>query len=105
MWGVMLGIEWPWQVLSVELEIGGRIPGRRPTGRSMYLIGTVRVSVQHSSSGKMRCPVCGASCVRHDHRARRWRYLDTMQFAMLVTALVPRAICVDETSFRRGRRE
>ena len=59
-WGVMLGIERPWRVSSVELEIGGRIPGRRPASGPMYLIGTVRVRVQHSGSGKVRCPVCSA---------------------------------------------
>ena len=59
-WGLMLGIERSWRVLGVELEIGGRIPGRRPAGGPMYLIGTVRVRVQHSGSGKVRCPVCDA---------------------------------------------
>ena len=102
-WGVMLGIERPWRVSSVKLEIGGRIPGSRPAGipssqpvgGPMFLIGTVRIRVQHSGSGKVRCPVCGASCVRHDYREHNWRHLDTMQFATLVTAVVPRAKCED----------
>lgn len=44
-WGVMLGIERPWRVSSVKLEIGGRVSGRRLAGGPMYLIGTVQVQV------------------------------------------------------------
>ena len=92
-WKVLLGIEKPWRVSSVEVEIGGRIPGRRVGPGPLLLLGTVRVRVSHSRKGKVKCPVCGASCVRHDHRERSWRHLDTMQFATLVTAVVPRAKC------------
>lgn len=94
MWGALLGIERPWQVSSAELEIGGQIPGRSPNGCPAWLLqGTVRVWVSYSRGGKVKCPRCGASCARHDHRERSWRHLDTMQFATLVTVAVPQVKC------------
>ena len=77
----------------MELEIDDRGPRRHPGAGPMPLMGIVHVRVSHSLGGKVRCPQCGASCVRHDHLERSWRHLDTMQFATLITAAVPRVKC------------
>lgn len=49
---VLLSIERPQRVSSVEVEIGGRIPCRLPAVGPTFLIGTVRVRVVHSCGGK-----------------------------------------------------
>ena len=92
-WGVLLGIERPWRVSNVELEIDNRGPGWHFSDGPMPLMSIVHVRVSHSLGGKVRCPRCGASCVLHDYHERSWRHLDTMQFATLITAEVPRVKC------------
>jgi transposase len=77
LYGRILGIEPPWQVMAVELALEG---------------GEVRVRVGWEPR-KALCPECGAACPRHDTRVRRWRHLDTCQYRTLLIAAVPRVRC------------
>ena len=60
LWSAMLGLERPWRVSRVELEIGGLLPGRLPGGGPSFLVGTIRVRVEHSRGGKVKCAVRAA---------------------------------------------
>ena len=74
----LLGLESPWRIEEVELD---------------HEATEVRIRVELSSRGHLRCPVCDAVCGRHDHRTRRWRHLDTMQYTTILEAEVPRVRC------------
>jgi transposase len=73
----ILGIEAPWSVVDVELDV---------------VRGEVRV---HLTNGEARppCPECGKPCRGYDSRARRWRHLDTCQYRTVLMAEVPRVDC------------
>lgn len=75
----ILGIEAPWQVVDVELEMEGR---------------EVRVHLE-TSEPQLPCPVCGQPCPRYDARPRRWRHLDTCQYRTILVAMVPRVDCAE----------
>jgi len=75
----ILGIEAPWKVEDVELDLAGR---------------EVRVHLTHSAP-KPPCPVCGVPCMRYDARSRRWRHLDTCQYPTILVAEVPRVECTE----------
>lgn len=76
---VLLGLTSEWEVSSVDIDVEGS-----------------SVEVHLSHVGLARCPVCGAECLTHDHSPeRRWRHLDTMGFATVVVARVPRSNCKD----------
>ena len=79
--------------MADQLEINTRGPGWHFGDGPMPLMGIVRVRMSHSLGRKMRCPRCGASCVRQDHIKRSWQHLNTMQFATLIMAEVPRVKC------------
>jgi transposase len=73
----ILGIEPPWSVEDVQLSTENR-----------------EVIVQLANAERLLpCPECGKPCRRHDARHRRWRHLDTCQFATILTAEVPRVSC------------
>jgi transposase len=73
----ILGIEPPWSVEDVELSTENR-----------------EVLVHLANAERLLpCPECGKPCRRHDARSRRWRHLDTCQFATILTAEVPRISC------------
>ena len=73
----ILGIEPPWSVEDVQLSTENR-----------------EVIVQLANAEReLPCPECGKPCRRHDARGRRWRHLDTCQFATILTAEVPRVSC------------
>jgi transposase len=74
----LLGLERPWRIREVELD---------------HEATEVRIHVEITSQGRLRCPVCRALCGRHDHRTRRWRHLDTMQYTTILEADVPRVRC------------
>jgi transposase len=74
----LLGLEFPWDVVGVDLNIEDR---------------TVLVSVAHVAGEPTRCPECKVSCPKHDTRTRKWRHLDTMQYRTVLTAEVPRVDC------------
>ena len=76
---VLLGLTAEWEVSSVDIDVKA-----------------ASVEVHLSHIGIARCPVCGVECLTHDHsRERRWRHLDTMGFATVVVARVPRSNCQD----------
>jgi transposase len=75
----ILGIEAPWQVEDVELDLAGR---------------EIRVHLRHAAP-RPPCPVCGVPCSRYDTRSRRWRHLDTCQYPTILVAEVPRVECTE----------
>lgn len=77
-YGMLLGIERPWEVKDVLLE---------PEAK--------RVGIEVVFKGKRgECAECGKECALHDSREERtWRHLDTMQFETLIRCRVPRSDC------------
>lgn len=76
----LLGLTESWRVESVDLKLDER-----------------RVEIRLKHIGKtVECPECGRSCGLADHAPeRRWRHLDTMQFATELSASLPRCRCPD----------
>jgi len=74
----LLGVAEPWNVTHVEVDTAGK---------------TVTVSVRLDDAP--RCPQCGQPAPRYDHRQRRWRHLDTMQFQTILEAELPRVECAE----------
>lgn len=74
----ILGIQAPWQVTHVELEVEA---------------GEVKVFIEQKSGTRQQCPKCGADCSGYDHRQRSWRHLDTCQLKTILVADVPRVNC------------
>ena len=74
----LLGLEPPWRIQEVDLDHDAT---------------EVRIRIALTTRGRLRCPVCHALCGRHDHRTRRWRHLDTMQYTTILEAEVPRVRC------------
>ncbi len=78
-YGLLLGIELPWQVEEVNLNLEGK---------------QVEIGLAWSSGHNANCPVCGQACSRYDLAPERpWRHLDTMQFETIIRARVPRVEC------------
>jgi transposase len=75
----ILGIESPWSVAEVTLDLEA---------------GQVRVHLEHADEAQWRCPECDRVCPIHDHHGPRvWRHLDTCQYQTLLSASVPRTEC------------
>ena len=75
----LLAVGSPWEVKTVELKLAER---------------QVAIELGWQWGTTARCPVCGRDCAMHDCAPERtWRHLDTMQFATLIRARVPRADC------------
>ena len=76
----ILGVEAPWYVKHVELDLEA---------------GEVRIQLSHHSDpSHWRCPVCQDIAPIYDHREdRTWRHLDTCQYKTLLIAALPRVIC------------
>ncbi|MFW6099526.1 MAG: transposase family protein [Thermodesulfobacteriota bacterium] len=75
----LLGIEYPWTVSKVELDVEKR---------------QVDVWVEHPEGLKWPCPECGAEGPLHDHvQWRTWRHLDSCQFQTFLHAYPPRMRC------------
>ena len=74
----ILGIEAPWQVSAVEVEMANR---------------EIVVQVERKAGEKPRCPTCGKHSPGYDSRRRRWRHLDTCQYKTILEADVPRVEC------------
>jgi transposase len=74
----ILGIQSPWKVTDVELNLAE---------------GEVKVFVQQVSGTEHSCPKCGATCSGYDKRHREWRHLDTCQYKTILVAAVPRIQC------------
>lgn len=74
----LLGIVAPWRVRHVELK---------------RMEGEVLIQLDTDDSSIPVCPTCAAPAPIHDHRERRWRHLDTMQYRTILIARVPRVNC------------
>jgi len=75
----ILGIETPWQVDSVDLNLEA---------------GEVHVFLAHPGSLEWPCPECGQACKLHDHHPeRQWRHLDTCQYRTILHVAPPRSAC------------
>jgi hypothetical protein len=76
----ILGIEAPWVVKHVELDLE---------------VGEVRVQLSHLNDLSLWCcPVCQGIAPLYDHRQERiWRHLDTCQYKTLLIAALPRVLC------------
>ena len=75
----ILGIEAPWQVDSVDLELEA---------------GEIHVHLAHPDGMDWPCPECGTFCQLHDHQPeRQWRHLDTCQYRTILHATPPRSEC------------
>jgi len=80
-YGQLLGIGSPWEVKTVELKL----PEKK-----------VEIELIWQWGAAAKCPECGRECSIHDRAPERtWRHLDTMQFATLIRARVPRCNCPD----------
>lgn len=77
----ILGIEAPWYVESVELNLEA---------------GEIHVRLGHYDIIQWECPECGAGCKLYDHQPeRRWRHLDTCQYRTILHAAPPRSECAE----------
>jgi transposase len=76
----ILGIQTPWEVSEIELDLKA---------------GEVKVYVEQKPGTKQACPKCGASCPGYDKRRRQWRHLDTCQLKTLLVADLPRVQCAE----------
>jgi len=78
-YGPLLGIERPWRVREVKLELAAK---------------SVEIALEWTSAAALHCPECGAGCPMKDYLPERtWRHLDVMQFETVLRARVPRADC------------
>ena len=76
----LLGLRAPWHVEDVSFD------------REQ---GWVTVRVEASPDAEWSCPECGQPAPGYDHRVRRWRHLDTMQYYTVLEANVPRVRCTE----------
>jgi transposase len=77
----ILGLEAPWTVSEVKLDIEA---------------GQVDVWVDHAKGLLWPCPECARELSCRDHAEERvWRHLDTCQFKTLLHARIPRVDCPD----------
>ena len=76
---LLLGINLPWQVAEVKLELAEK---------------QVKICLVWQEGQKAPCPVCGRECALYDLAPERaWRHLDTMQFETILRARTPRVEC------------
>ena len=79
LYGRILGIESPWYVASVDLQLEPR---------------EVHVHLVHRTVTSWPCAECGAASKPYDHqRERQWRHLDTCQYHTILHAEPPRSQC------------
>ena len=84
----LLGIESPWTVSRVELDVKG---------------GRVDVWAEHAKGARFACPECGREATTYDHEEERsWRHLDSCQFATYLHARPPRVKC-EEHGVKQAR--
>ena len=77
----LLGIEPPWTVDRVDLDVSGQ---------------RIDVKLAHKRGRRWPCPECGEACGLHDHAEERtWRHLDSCQFLTFIHAAIPRVDCRD----------
>jgi transposase len=74
----ILGLEPPWTVTDVDLDLAA---------------GRVVVRLGRAGEAPLACPECHRPCPGYDAQPRRWRHLDTCQFQTILEADVPRCQC------------
>jgi len=75
----VLGIEEPWRVDRVQLDVKNE---------------RVDVWAVHEEGLRFSCPECGTNLPIYDHAPERvWRHLDTCQFKTFLHARIPRVKC------------
>src|SRR5437870_5317412 len=74
----ILGLEAPWTVTAVDLDLAA---------------GRVVVRLGRTGGAPLACPECGQTCPGYDAQPRRWRHLDTCQFQTILEGDVPRCQC------------
>lgn len=75
----LLGLEAPWTVRSVELNVKEQ---------------RVDIWVGHAAENRWPCPECGTELGLYDHSEERvWRHLDSCQFLTYLHAQPPRVQC------------
>lgn len=75
----LLGLESPWTVVRVEVNVKGQ---------------QINVWAEHAETAHWACPECKAKLALYDHaEERRWRHLDSCQFQTYLHARVPRVEC------------
>jgi transposase len=75
----VLGLDKPWAVGRVDLDVAGK---------------RVDIWVEHESGTVWSCPQCGRELSCRDHAEERvWRHLDTCQFQTHLHARIPRVDC------------
>lgn len=81
LYGRLLGLEAPWHVSKVDLNLSRQ---------------RVDVYLEHRDGALWSCPQCGKKLPAYDHKDERlWRHLDTMQLQTWVHARPPRVECPD----------
>jgi transposase len=75
----ILGIESPWRVASVDLQLASK---------------EVHIHLAHEDLPAWPCAECGAPSQLYDHQPeRQWRHLDTCQYRTILHADPPRSQC------------
>jgi transposase len=78
LYATILGLEAPWSVERVEVDLPG---------------GAVHVWLGRAEGIRVECPECRMPRPVYDHREREWRHLDTCQLETRLHARVPRVEC------------
>src|SRR5881628_2021858 len=78
LYATILGVQAPWTVERVELDVAG---------------GAVHVWLTRAEGAPAPCPECQTACPIYDHREREWRHLDTCQLQTRLHARGPRVDC------------
>jgi transposase len=79
LYGTLLGIEPPWEVTDVTMDVAEE---------------AITVRVELRPGAHLPCPACGREdCSILDRRERTWRHLDTCRFKTFIAAPLPRTQC------------
>ena len=78
LYATILGLQAPWTVERVEVDLEGN---------------AVHVWLTREAGAGVECPTCGTARPIYDHRDREWRHLDTCQLETHLHARVPRVEC------------
>lgn len=77
----ILGLQSPWQVESVDLNVAEQ---------------EVTVRVGLATGTELHCPICGNASPGYDQtEERRWRHLDTCQYRTVLVSRIPRVKCAE----------
>jgi len=79
---ILLSLTPPWKVTSVDVHPDPKLR-------------EITVRVEYPGGELLQCPECEQVCPGYDHKTRRWRHLNTMQFKTLIESEVPRVECRD----------